>query len=72
VEHEDPDDPNHTMVYYGLVSNESYSIPLRSPNQINDPGSTDFVDVIVFPSLPSLPFQLPTYCLTNPTDKGCG
>jgi len=69
----DPDNPTHTMVYYGLAGNNfPYSIPLRSPNQINDPGSTDFVDVIVQTSLPSILFQLPSYCLINKTEKGCG
>eukprot|EP01130_Rhizamoeba_saxonica_P002079 TRINITY_DN11887_c0_g1_i1.p1 TRINITY_DN11887_c0_g1~~TRINITY_DN11887_c0_g1_i1.p1 ORF type:complete len:203 (+),score=26.06 TRINITY_DN11887_c0_g1_i1:21-629(+) len=64
----DPDDPQHIMRYYAAADN---GYPLRSPNQINDPGSTDFFDVMVGPQNKEL-FKVPEYCYTNPTTWGCG
>jgi len=45
-------------------------VPLRATNQIQDPGATDFVDVVLGPQDPSL-FVLPQYCLIHQGDKGC-
>ncbi len=64
----DPDDESHIMDYYARADNNQ--IPLRSPNQINDPGATDFLDVELGPQSQSL-FDTPEYCYTNQTDKGC-
>ncbi len=44
---EDFDDPNHIMDYYARADNNH--IPLRSPNQINDPGTADFFGVELGP-----------------------
>ena len=65
---EDPDDPNHIMDYYARADNNQ--IPLRSPNQINDPGATDFFDVELGPQREEL-FVTPDYCFENQIEKGC-
>ena len=36
-------------------------VPMRSTNQANDPGATDYVDVVLGPQNPAL-FQAPSYC----------
>ncbi|KAL6075639.1 Proteophosphoglycan ppg4 [Balamuthia mandrillaris] len=38
--------------------------PVRSYNQVEDPGATDYVDVVLGPQNPSL-FELPSYCSEN-------
>ena len=58
---EDPDDPNHIMDYYARADDNR--IPLRSPNQINDPGATDFFDTEVGPQNQEY-FNVPDYCYT--------
>ena len=36
-------------------------IPLRSTNQANDPGATDYFDVLIGPQDPAL-FTIPEFC----------
>lgn len=43
--------------------------PVRSTNQAEDPGATDYLDVVLGPQEPSL-FKLPEYC-KRPTTRGC-
>ncbi|MES1910802.1 MAG: hypothetical protein MHM6MM_003332 [Cercozoa sp. M6MM] len=59
----DPDVPSHQTAYFALRNDNS--IPLRSMNQVNDPGATDYVDVYVGPQDEST-FDIPDYCFTNP------
>jgi len=50
------------MKYYHRVGDKPETkIPLRSTNQINDPGATDYVDFAVGPSDMSL-YKVPSYC----------
>eukprot|EP00164_Ancoracysta_twista_P018777 GFYU01032672.1.p1 GENE.GFYU01032672.1~~GFYU01032672.1.p1 ORF type:complete len:271 (+),score=81.10 GFYU01032672.1:87-899(+) len=65
----DPDEPSYTMRYF--ASAKSNDIPLRSPNQINDPGNTDFFDVNKDDPIDTELFAVPDYCQTNQIDKGC-
>ena len=64
----DPDQPDFEMEYYAWSKDNR--IPLRSQNQANDPGATDYFDVQVGPQRREL-FDLPDYCVTNVIDKGC-
>lgn len=65
----DPDDPSHIMKYYARKSD---GLPVRSPNQINDPGATDFMDIMVGSQDPEL-FEVPDYCYNMPpTTLTCG
>jgi len=43
--------------------------PVRSTNQAEDPGATDYFDVVLGPQNPAL-FVLPAYC-SNPVKMGC-
>jgi hypothetical protein len=45
-------------------------LPLRSTNQNNDPGATDYVDVVLGPQDSAL-FVLPAFCSKH-TDSECG
>jgi len=45
--------------------------PVRSTNQANDPGATDYLDVVLGPQDPSL-FVLPSYCSNVITTRTCG
>ncbi|KAL9642300.1 hypothetical protein ABK040_007298 [Willaertia magna] len=44
-----------------VAQSDDEKIPLRSTNQSNDPGATDYVDFIVGPSDKDL-FYIPSYC----------
>ncbi len=43
--------------------------PVRSTNQAEDPGATDYLDVVIGPQDPAL-FVLPKHC-AKLTDRGC-
>lgn len=65
----DPANSTHTMVYFAS-DDAGGALPLRSPNQANDPGDTDFFDVMVGPQDPDV-FTVPDYCETQRTTMGC-
>lgn len=44
-------------------------VAVRSTNQAEDPGATDYLDVVLGPQDPAL-FKLPAYC-KNIINKGC-
>ncbi|ELR21112.1 uncharacterized protein ACA1_282980 [Acanthamoeba castellanii str. Neff] len=52
-----------------FARSDSIHTPLRSTNQAEDPGATDYLDVVLGPQDPAL-FKLPTYC-KNIINKGC-
>eukprot|EP01128_Nolandella_sp_AFSM9_P003078 TRINITY_DN13554_c0_g1_i1.p1 TRINITY_DN13554_c0_g1~~TRINITY_DN13554_c0_g1_i1.p1 ORF type:complete len:236 (+),score=48.23 TRINITY_DN13554_c0_g1_i1:31-708(+) len=69
----DPDSPQEQMVYYSRRSfdpAQGWQVPVRTQNQVNDPGYTDFFDVIVGDQLSSY-FDIPDFCKTL-TESGCG
>jgi hypothetical protein len=47
----------------------AYLAAVRSTNQAEDPGATDYLDVVLGPQDPAL-FKLPTYC-KKIINKGC-
>jgi hypothetical protein len=65
---DDPDDKSQILEYYSRADNNR--IPLRSPNQINDPGATDFFDVEIG-SQNKKYFEVPWYCESTRVEKGC-
>lgn len=64
----DPDDESHIMKYYCTGNN--CEIPLRSPNQINDPGATDFYDTEIG-NISLDTFEIPKYCEYKVSQKRC-
>ncbi len=56
------------MKYYCTGNN--CEIPLRSPNQINDPGATDFYDTEVG-NISLDTFEIPKYCEYKVSQKRC-
>eukprot|EP00211_Chloroparvula_japonica_P014998 CAMPEP_0119139218 /NCGR_PEP_ID=MMETSP1310-20130426/27123_1 /TAXON_ID=464262 /ORGANISM="Genus nov. species nov., Strain RCC2339" /LENGTH=231 /DNA_ID=CAMNT_0007130489 /DNA_START=18 /DNA_END=711 /DNA_ORIENTATION=+ len=54
--------PQLYLQYFGQAFGDR--LPMRSTNQINDLGATDYYDVIPGPQDPAL-FEIPPYCLEN-------
>ena len=55
------DDLDEMKYYHRVAEKMEDRIPLRSTNQLNDPGATDYVDFIIGPSDFSL-YKIPKYC----------
>jgi hypothetical protein len=66
----DPEESSFIMKYYAKASDNT--IPLRSPNQFNDRGDTDFFDVQLGPQNEAQ-FKVPEYCMdkANLVEYGC-
>lgn len=74
---------NGTQLYRGIMCNVFYmkstgvyywarqsdNMPIRSSNQANDPGDTDYFDVTLGPQDPAL-WTVPAYC-SNRVSYGC-
>ena len=56
-------------ISYWARADANYT-PLRSTNQSNDPGATDYLDVVFGPQNDAV-FALPEYCQTK-TELTCG
>ncbi|KAF0981567.1 hypothetical protein FDP41_012224 [Naegleria fowleri] len=55
------DDLDGMRYYHKVGSSSETKIPLRSTNQINDPGATDYFDFTIGPSHVNL-YQIPKFC----------